>query len=61
MAESPWKSQEDFQGNQEADVVANLGAAERVPHEPSDDWLLWEQAAKVVRHLNLASGWTEIP
>eukprot|EP00971_Amphidinium_carterae_P272870 5415717-Amphidinium_carterae.1 len=25
----------DFQGNQEADVVANLGAAEHVPHEPS--------------------------
>eukprot|EP00971_Amphidinium_carterae_P088079 1742355-Amphidinium_carterae.1 len=26
---------DDFQGNQEADVVVNLGAAEHAPHEPS--------------------------
>eukprot|EP00971_Amphidinium_carterae_P266479 5286219-Amphidinium_carterae.1 len=25
-------------------------------HEPSDDWLLWEQAAKAVRHLWLLVG-----
>eukprot|EP00971_Amphidinium_carterae_P133098 2635662-Amphidinium_carterae.1 len=34
---------EDFR-DQEADVVANLGAEEHVPHEPSADWLHWEQA-----------------
>eukprot|EP00971_Amphidinium_carterae_P274564 5448232-Amphidinium_carterae.1 len=28
---------EDFQGNQEADVVANLGAAAHDAHEPSAD------------------------
>eukprot|EP00971_Amphidinium_carterae_P311693 6195191-Amphidinium_carterae.2 len=41
---------EDYQGIQEADVVANLGAAEHVIHEPSADWLHWEFAAKTVRH-----------
>eukprot|EP00971_Amphidinium_carterae_P123169 2438834-Amphidinium_carterae.1 len=30
-----------FQGNQ-AETVANLGAAEHDPHEPSAAWLHWE-------------------
>eukprot|EP00971_Amphidinium_carterae_P236163 4686802-Amphidinium_carterae.1 len=41
---------DDFQGNQEADVVANLGAAEHAPHEPSADYLFWVVVAKAVRH-----------
>eukprot|EP00971_Amphidinium_carterae_P270369 5364721-Amphidinium_carterae.1 len=41
---------EEFQGNQEADVVANLGVAEYAPHEPSADYLFWEVVAKAVRH-----------
>eukprot|EP00971_Amphidinium_carterae_P181820 3607502-Amphidinium_carterae.1 len=35
---------EDFQGNQEADV-ANLGAAEHAPHEPSAEYVFWEVLA----------------
>eukprot|EP00971_Amphidinium_carterae_P200340 3975736-Amphidinium_carterae.1 len=45
---------EDFQGNQEADVVASLGAATN--HEPSADWLHWELVAKAVRHIWLQAG-----
>eukprot|EP00971_Amphidinium_carterae_P134349 2661848-Amphidinium_carterae.2 len=47
---------EEFQGNQEADVVANLGVAEHEPHEPFADWLHWELVAKVVRHVWLLVG-----
>eukprot|EP00971_Amphidinium_carterae_P081994 1622269-Amphidinium_carterae.1 len=49
-------SMEDFQDNQEAVVVANLGAAEQVPHKLSADWLHWEQVAKAVRHFWLLVG-----
>eukprot|EP00971_Amphidinium_carterae_P063600 1258702-Amphidinium_carterae.1 len=44
-----WVFMEDFQGNQEADVVVNLGAAEHVPHEPSADYLFWEVVATLLR------------
>eukprot|EP00971_Amphidinium_carterae_P314231 6246117-Amphidinium_carterae.1 len=47
---------EDFRGNLEADVVANLGAAEHVPHEPTADWVHWELVAKSVRHFWLMVG-----
>eukprot|EP00971_Amphidinium_carterae_P054951 1082956-Amphidinium_carterae.4 len=47
---------EDFQGNQEADVVANVGTAEHVPHEPSADYLLWEVVAKAVKLVWLLAG-----
>eukprot|EP00971_Amphidinium_carterae_P219183 4350862-Amphidinium_carterae.1 len=40
---------ENFHGNQEADVVASLGAAEHGLHEPYADWLHWELVAKAVR------------
>eukprot|EP00971_Amphidinium_carterae_P269704 5350363-Amphidinium_carterae.1 len=47
---------EDFYGNQEADVVANLGAAEHEPHELSANWLHWELVAKAVRNFWLLVG-----
>eukprot|EP00971_Amphidinium_carterae_P110144 2181921-Amphidinium_carterae.4 len=47
---------EDFQGNQDADVVANLGGAEHQVHEPSADYLCWEQVAQEVRNFWLNSG-----
>eukprot|EP00971_Amphidinium_carterae_P187371 3718886-Amphidinium_carterae.1 len=37
---------EDFHGNQEADVMANLGAAEHDPHQPSAEWFHWELVSK---------------
>eukprot|EP00971_Amphidinium_carterae_P337216 6473929-Amphidinium_carterae.2 len=40
---------EDFQGNQEADVVANLGAAAHAPHETTAEYLRWELVAQAVR------------
>eukprot|EP00971_Amphidinium_carterae_P191711 3804035-Amphidinium_carterae.3 len=46
----------DFQGSQEATVVANLGAGEHVPHKPFADWLLCQQVAKMVRHFWLLVG-----
>eukprot|EP00971_Amphidinium_carterae_P207398 4114872-Amphidinium_carterae.1 len=47
---------EDFQGNQETDVVANLGAAEHADHEPSAEYLRWEVAAQAVRLFWLLAG-----
>eukprot|EP00971_Amphidinium_carterae_P154058 3055171-Amphidinium_carterae.1 len=47
---------QDFQGNEEADVVANLGTAEHAPHEPSADYLFWEVVSKAVRHVWLLLG-----
>eukprot|EP00971_Amphidinium_carterae_P243585 4837428-Amphidinium_carterae.3 len=47
---------EDFRVNQEADVVANLRAADHAPHEPSADWLHWELVAKAVRNFWLVVG-----
>eukprot|EP00971_Amphidinium_carterae_P086132 1704002-Amphidinium_carterae.2 len=43
-------SAEDSQGNQDADTVANLGAAGHDPQEPSGDWLHWEAISSPVRH-----------
>eukprot|EP00971_Amphidinium_carterae_P060928 1205981-Amphidinium_carterae.1 len=40
---------EDFQGNQEANVVANLGAAAHETHEPTAEYLRWEVVAQGVR------------
>eukprot|EP00971_Amphidinium_carterae_P285916 5677005-Amphidinium_carterae.1 len=40
----------NFQGNQETDLVANLGAVKQEPHEPSEDWLHWELVVEAVRH-----------
>eukprot|EP00971_Amphidinium_carterae_P257864 5118421-Amphidinium_carterae.1 len=37
---------EDFQGNLEADEVANLGTAAHAPHEPTAEYLRWESVAK---------------
>eukprot|EP00971_Amphidinium_carterae_P311715 6195551-Amphidinium_carterae.1 len=39
---------EDFQGNLEADEVANMGAAAHALHEPTAEYLRWEIAAKAV-------------
>eukprot|EP00971_Amphidinium_carterae_P070060 1386406-Amphidinium_carterae.1 len=39
---------EDFQGNLEADEVANLGAGAHAPHESTAEYLRWEIAAKAV-------------
>eukprot|EP00971_Amphidinium_carterae_P236543 4694444-Amphidinium_carterae.1 len=40
---------DDFQGNQEADEVANLGAAAHAAHEPTAEYLRWELVAQAVR------------
>eukprot|EP00971_Amphidinium_carterae_P100125 1979884-Amphidinium_carterae.1 len=40
---------EDFQGNQEADEAANLGAAAHAQHEPTIEYLRWVDVAKAVR------------
>eukprot|EP00971_Amphidinium_carterae_P210883 4184279-Amphidinium_carterae.1 len=37
---------EDFQGNLEADEVANLGAAAHALHEPTAEYLCWEIVAQ---------------
>eukprot|EP00971_Amphidinium_carterae_P311630 6193968-Amphidinium_carterae.1 len=37
---------EDFQGNQEADAAANLGAAAHAQHEPTSEYLRWADVAK---------------
>eukprot|EP00971_Amphidinium_carterae_P042433 834185-Amphidinium_carterae.1 len=47
---------EDFQGNLEADEVANLGAAALAAHEPSAEYLRWEMVAKAVRNFWLLVG-----
>eukprot|EP00971_Amphidinium_carterae_P018559 366203-Amphidinium_carterae.1 len=47
---------EDFQGNLEADEVANLGAAAHAVHEPTAEYLRWELVAKAVRHFWLMVG-----
>eukprot|EP00971_Amphidinium_carterae_P090959 1800283-Amphidinium_carterae.1 len=47
---------EDFQGNLEADEVANLGAADHAEHEPSAEYLRWEIVAKPVRNFWLLVG-----
>eukprot|EP00971_Amphidinium_carterae_P199830 3966460-Amphidinium_carterae.1 len=47
---------EDFQGNQEADEVANLGAAAHATHEPTAEYLRWELVAQAVRHFWLMVG-----
>eukprot|EP00971_Amphidinium_carterae_P171506 3399709-Amphidinium_carterae.1 len=48
-------SPEDFQGNQDANAIANLGAAENDdPHEPSADWLDWEV---INRHVSFGCLW----
>eukprot|EP00971_Amphidinium_carterae_P079629 1575810-Amphidinium_carterae.1 len=39
----------DFQGNLEADEVANLGAAAHAAHEPTAEYLPWELVAQAVR------------
>eukprot|EP00971_Amphidinium_carterae_P292425 5804902-Amphidinium_carterae.1 len=36
----------DFQGNQVADVVANLGASAHAVHEPSAEYLRWTLVAQ---------------
>eukprot|EP00971_Amphidinium_carterae_P062537 1237872-Amphidinium_carterae.1 len=41
---------ENFQGNQEADEVANSGAAAHVVHEPTAEYLRWEVVAQAVRN-----------
>eukprot|EP00971_Amphidinium_carterae_P092830 1838216-Amphidinium_carterae.1 len=40
---------EDFQGNQEADEVANLGAAAHAAHEPTAEYLRWALVAQAIR------------
>eukprot|EP00971_Amphidinium_carterae_P181328 3597377-Amphidinium_carterae.1 len=42
-------SLEDFLGNEEADVAANLGAAAHAQHEPTPEYLRWVEVAKAVR------------
>eukprot|EP00971_Amphidinium_carterae_P211306 4192761-Amphidinium_carterae.1 len=44
---------EDVQGNQEADLVANFGAAAHAEHEPTVEYLRWELVAQAVRVLCL--------
>eukprot|EP00971_Amphidinium_carterae_P027167 535336-Amphidinium_carterae.2 len=39
---------EDFQGNLEADEVANLGAAAHAAHEPTAEYLHWAVVAQAV-------------
>eukprot|EP00971_Amphidinium_carterae_P123304 2441555-Amphidinium_carterae.1 len=51
-----WITMVDFQGNQEADMVASFGAAEHEVHEPSAVYLFWEQVAQAVRHVWLLVG-----
>eukprot|EP00971_Amphidinium_carterae_P054558 1074920-Amphidinium_carterae.1 len=46
----------DFQGNQEADEVAKLGAAAHAPHEPSAEYFRWEVVAQAVRNFWLLVG-----
>eukprot|EP00971_Amphidinium_carterae_P320844 6377770-Amphidinium_carterae.1 len=47
---------EDFQGNLEADEVANLGTAAHALHEPTAEYLRWEIAAKAVRNFWILVG-----
>eukprot|EP00971_Amphidinium_carterae_P228554 4533254-Amphidinium_carterae.2 len=47
---------EDFQGNLEADEVANLGAVAHAAHEPTAEYLQWETVAKAVCNFWLLVG-----
>eukprot|EP00971_Amphidinium_carterae_P237734 4719659-Amphidinium_carterae.1 len=47
---------EDFQGNLEADEMANLGAAAHALHEPTAEYLRWEIAANAVRNFWILVG-----
>eukprot|EP00971_Amphidinium_carterae_P013828 272439-Amphidinium_carterae.1 len=42
---------DDFQGNQQADVLANQGTAQHGPLDPDPIWLAWEAFAMKVYHL----------
>eukprot|EP00971_Amphidinium_carterae_P262524 5207442-Amphidinium_carterae.1 len=44
-----WITLADFQGNEEADVVANLGASAHAEHEPTAEYLRWGTVAQAVR------------
>eukprot|EP00971_Amphidinium_carterae_P029605 582314-Amphidinium_carterae.2 len=46
----------DFQGNQEANEVANLGTVAHAEHEPTAEYLRWEVLAQAVRTFWLMVG-----